>query len=782
MRQQLTQSFKLLFKYRLYTSFAGLGLGIAVAAVWFIAHYVQAAYAYDAFHARHKQIYRVTMQITAGGNTDHYATTGKPLGQVLYQNYPGIEAHARLAFQQPVVQVNEQLFHETGLYQANPQALAVFTFNFIHGNAQALASPNSIVLTETLAKKYFNTTNALGRQLTINQQVYTVTGVYQDWPKNTHIQVNALMALSEAPVPTDPQSWFDIEQYTYVLASPTATPAELKAHLNHLVAETLTPMIEGSGLAVQFQAQPLTDIHFSAGLVDDVPKGNGLYVRLLALAGLLILVLSGLNYINLTLTRSAQRAREIRIKKILGISKQRLLQQSAIESLAMALLVVAFATTLILLSNPFYIDYTGLSAAHLPGMGWFMALAAGLIVALGLLGSSYTGVRQVLSSSSLAHEGKGISLFKYLLLGLQYGIAAVVLIMTLAMGRQLNYIQNKNLGFNTAQVVIVDLPEQDEASYKGLLFRAHLNKLAMVSNASLVGGGALPGQENGKDIFEAMVDGQRTEKLFNIYRVDAQYFNLLGIGFAAGTGFTTDNPGANTSSVLVNEALVKALNWANPLQQHIWYGGQKRRVIGVVKNFHNKSLHNAIEPIVFLHEPNYASSLLVKTNLAAGAGVEAIRQAWGQYYPNTPLSITYFDRFILARYANEQRLATLFRFFSFVSLLLCGMGLFALFSLHVLRRVKEMSIRKVLGASVINLLNTIAKKYGLVVALSLGLAVPLAWLCVAQLLAQFTYHATIGPAVYLYAAAIIALASLLVIAYHLIKVVTANPVNALRNE
>ncbi len=778
MHNPLRHSLRILLKYRLYTGFALIGLSIAITSVRFIANYLKTSYRYDTFHTQHQEIYRLSMEVTAGGNTDHYATTGKPVGEFLHKNYTGIEGYAKLKFHPSTLFINGKAFTEKGFFQANPQTLSIFSFNFLAGDHQALSQPDAIILAESLAIKYFGKVDIIGKQVRVEENTYSVAGVFQDWPQNTHIQVNAL--LSETVEPEyDVQSWFDIEQYTYILAAPYLDQKELQSRLDQLAADHLAPLIEGSGVAVSFSAQPLSEIHFSPPLVDDVQKGSRIYTNALALAGLLVLIIALLNFINLTLTRSTQRTKEIRVKKVLGISRHQLLRQSAVESLAMTLLVLIFSTVLIQFGEKFYTAYTGYEPISLVGNGFLMLWLSLLVFVCGLVGSTYSGVYLSFSSPSVSQEGPRILLLKKLLLGFQYSIAILVLILTLSMGRQLDFLLTKDLGFDQEEVLILRLPEGEAERSRALTLREQLRSRSSIQSASLIGGGALPGEENGKDLFEVYQAGSKTEKIYNIYRVDERYFELLNIPLAEGRYFNPAQITDKKGGIIINEALARSLNWEKPLGKEIGYGGEKRKVIGVVKDFHNKSLHNLIEPIVFLFETEQPNHLLVK---ASPIELTAIQSEWHEFYAGTPFSVTHFDRFIGNMYDKEKQLSQLFQFFSIISLLLCYMGLFALFSLQVQQRTKEMGVRKVLGAELGNLFSAIIKNYGRVVSFSIMAAMPIGWYLVQVWLAEFSFSATVGFGMYLLAGFIVISTSLLVISYHLIKIVNVNPALALKHE
>ncbi|MGD1839716.1 MAG: ABC transporter permease [Thermonemataceae bacterium] len=780
MSRQILLTLRVLFKYKLYTGVSLIGLGIAIASFWFIANFVKNSHQYDSFHKNQGRIYRLTMEITTADNTDHYATTGKPPARLLIDNYTGVEAYAKMVFINPVVKVRNEIFNEVGFFNVNPGTLDVFSFDFIMGGeTTCLSNPNSIVLSRFLAEKYFNDINVVGKEITVDENQYIVSGVFEDWPKNSHLDIKAMTLSDGTKTKYEPQDWFDLEQYNYVLLDPTNNQNDLNDKLTQLKTQFLTPILEGTGVDVKFNAQPLKDLYFSDALIDDVPKVNKAYINALTFAGLLVLLIAGLNYVNLSLTRSTQRTKEIVLKKILGISRKQLLLQSVLESCMMTLLILIVSSALVFIFDKFYFDYTGFQSINIID-NWELLLGILLTTFLfGLLGTSYSGAYLSFSSRLINKEVVSIRIFKKGLLGFQFALASIILIVTLTMNQQIDFMINKDLGFSKDQVLIVDLPENEELKDKRIFFKEQIQSLDKVQNASLIGGGALPGADNGKELFQVMIDGNKAEKVYNFYRIDENYSELLDIKFSAGRNFQANRISDQTNAIIINESLAQSLNWQNPLGKKIWYGGEPREVIGVVKNFHNKSLHNIIEPVVLMFDLNYSRNLLIK---ATPSEVKLIKSTWADVFPNIPFSLTYFDQFIDDLYAKEYRLVQLFSFFSVVSLALCCMGLFATFSFHVLQRVKEMSIRTVLGATALNLLKSILSSYIATAVIAIGLALPVAWFLLTFWLEGFSYKIQINPILFIFSSGLVLLMSLIAIAYHLKKVLNVNPADSLSHE
>ena len=772
-------SLRILNKHRLFTWISLIGLGVGISSFWFITDFITSTHQYDAFHKNHDRIYRLSLEVTAGGNTDHYATTGLPPGQYLYENLSGISAYANLKFHNSVVHVNKEVYKEQNFYSANPEALDVFSFELLEGDRNTcFSNPNSILLSRTLAEKYFKNTEIIGKQITVGEDQYFITGIFENWPKNSHLNVHALL-LSDVSESTEVQDWFNLEHYNYVLLDKGVPRDELNDKLKQLSTDHLAPMIEGSGIDIQFRAEPLRKIYFSQSLIDDVPKGSLVYVNGLMFAGILVLLIAGLNYINLTVTRSSYRIKEILMKRLFGISRFGLFCQSAKESGIMTIMVLIISCILIYIFDDFYCGFSGYKAFSITGLWPTFFVIFIITFLLGLIGSGYPGIQITFSSLMIIQRGKAFNRFHKILLGLQFAIASVILIVNMVVYKQIDFIKKKELGFSKDEIMIVGLPDNEELKDNCDEFRDKIKQYAAVTNATLIGGGALPGEDNGKDIFQITLDGEKIEKVYNLYRIDENYFDLLDIHFETGRNFQEDGLSDLNNSVIINESLAKSLNWSNPLGKIIGYGNNQREVIGVVKNFHNKSLHNIIEPIVFVYDRNYATNLLVKSN---PENSKIIRSTWTDFFPDEPLTIGYFDQFIESMYAKEDRLAQLLSLFTGISLILSCMGLFAIFSLQVIHKTKEMSVRKVLGANSLNLLSVITSNYLKVAFISVLISIPVALIFTQKWLQEFSYRIQIDPFIFILSAGLIFFTGFIAIIYHLLKILAVNPVDALKYE
>ena len=775
----IKSALRVLFKYRLYNGVSLIGLGVAISSFWFVANFFKNSQQYDTFHQNFNRIYRLTMEVSTGGSSDHYATTGKPFGSVLKENYSGISAYAKMTFlKNATVKVDDQILSETGLFDVNPGTLDVFTFKFLSGDRKTcFSSPNSILLSRFLAEKYFNSTDIVGKEMVVNERQYIVKGVFEDWPVNSHLEVSGLL-YSEADVAGyELQDWFDLEQYNYVLLGPNINQTDLNNRLAQLTSDRLTPGLEGSGIAIKLHSQPLNNLYFELGLIDDVEIGNSKYVNTLVFSGLLVLLISGLNYINLSLTQSTKRLREISLKKILGISRFRLFLQSSGESLTMTLLALVISIVVVLIFDHKYFQRTGYHALDVTGNLPLLLIILLTTFVFGLLGTSYSEAHLSFSGSVLAKSGISVNRYKKILLGFQFAIATAIMIATLTINKQIDFMKNRDLGFSKDQIMIVNLPDNEELKSRKIQFREKVKNLTSVQNASLIGGGALPGEENGKDIFQVTIEGKKTEKVYNLYRIDENYCTVLGIKFALGRNFQADRLSDKQNAVIINQSLAKSFSWENPIGKIIWYGAQPKEGIGVVQDFHNKSLHNLLEPIVFVYVENYSLNRIVKTRRV---DANSIKSVWVDLFPDTPFELTYFDQFIDAMYSKEDNLAKLLGFFCLVSLILSSTGLFAIFSLNVLQRTKEMCIRKVLGANGFNLIKTITKSYIFITLFAIGIAIPFAWYFMENWLTGFSYKIQQDPLISVLSAAILLFASCVALSYHVVTALKANPVDSLK--
>ena len=784
MIKQISQSFRVLFKYPIYTAISIIGMGTAIAICLLIGNYVLSSYNYDVFHKQAKNIYRLSIEVTTADGSEHFANTGKPLGDLLEDQFGAVKSHAQIGpYYNAKVKVQNNQFDEDGFYTVNEDILDVFTFEFLRGNRDlCFSQPGTMLLTRSSAIKYFNTLEVIGKTLQVEDEDYMVSGVIEDWPSNSHLNINALMHEGSYTRVFELQDWFNMDYYTYVLLDERSSQADLASYLDQLCEQEITPHLEGSGVKVSFGAQPLTGLYFEKGLIGDLPKGNRLYVNLLGISALLILILSGFNYINLTLTQSVGRAKEISVKKTLGIQPKQLAIQFGIESLIMTSIFMDLATILTFLFASPYKHYTGLEINDLHS-NW--VIFAGLVMVsfiLGLLGNSYSGGYLTFSRAlNKANEKLAVNQFKYVLVGFQFAIAAIMITVILTMNKQISFMRQASLGFTKEGIAIIDLPNDETLKNRFIAFREKVMDNVNIKKASLIGGGALPGEENGKEMFQVIEGGKTVEKVYNFYRIDANYFDLLDIRVASGRDFDKNRPADTVSSVIINEALAKSLNWDNPLDQTILYGngGKPREVIGVVKNFHNKSLHHVIEPIVFIYDENYSSNLLVKTN---PSNISFLESAWKDFFSGTGFSLTFFDGFLNAQYLKEDKLARLLGLFSTLAVIIAAMGLFALFSLNITQKLKEISIRKVLGANLLNLAGIITRKYFGIILIATGLTIPVSWYSIKYWLRSFAYRVEIDAFVFIASTAIILIVCAITTLYHIKKIAGVDPASTLKDE
>jgi len=772
----IKHTLRFLYKYRQYTLINIFGLATAITACWFIFNYVLMTYQYDGFHKKSDRIYRLTMKV----NDEHYATTGTPLGQVIYEEYANIEAYAKMSAMEGIIKIDNQPFKEDGIYSVNAEVLDLFSFDFIIGDpSNCFSNPMSIVLSRTLAEKYFDDIQVINKTISIGTSQYLVQGVFEDWPVNTHLAVNALVYKGPPMHEYSLQSYFDLNQYNYILTDQSSSMTELNNILENFHSNRIAPGLKNSGIEVALNAQPIAEIYLAPALIDDVPKGNIKYLLAIAFAGILVLLIAVFNFLNLSLTLSVKRIKEISVKRMVGMNRYHLVKAAGIESLLITTIVLFISGLLTLLLSNAYRSFTGLKLTYLSSGGIIFIITFLIVFTIGISSNLYFGIRPKFSKFFAVKENAFIDLFKKALISFQFMISLVVIIVTVTIIKQVNFLKNKELGFDKAQIMIISLPEYEEQKDNYVRYKQILEDYGSIQNTSLVGGGALPGENNQKEIFEVSDNGQQVQRIFNLYRIDENYFDLLNIQFSAGRNFGAGHFTDTSRSVIVNEKLADALNWKNPLGKNIGYGDVKMEVIGVVKDFHNKSLHNLIEPIVFINDINYSSTLLVKAN---SSELGLVKTIWKDQIPNIPVSISYFDQFIDGQYAKENDIFILTIFFAIVIIILSCLGLFAVFSFYSTLRTKEVGIRKVNGAGIINIALILNKSILSWIVASFIIAGPLAWYAMNKWLEDFAYKTTLDWWIFVLAGLIALIIALLTVSYHTIKAARANPVEALKYE
>ncbi len=772
-----------------FLHFAGLSLGIGVC--FLIALWIRDELSYDHFHKKANRGYRALWAARFGDNEWKIAQCPMPLAPLLSTEFLEVERATQCATGGMTFKKGPDFVREPKGLLVDEHFPAIFDLDFLEGNPNAvLQSPDEIVLTQSMARRYFGNTPALGQSLARNDgKSYRVSGVVRDWPKQSHLQFDFLTTIKGNPRLEERRNdWSSASTLTYFLLKEGSDIKALEAKMKKFVGEKLMvgDFAQGNNYT-DFPFQKLTDIHLRSADFETAGRGNIRYVWIFGLVAAAILALGCINFINLATARALARAREVGVRKALGSSRRQLIGQFLIESAVMVAASVTGALLWVWIAMPAFLKLTEKTLsietllsidtlAFTSLLGLLTTLAAGAVPAFFL--SKLAPTRTLKSQSS--PEGSTRNRLRQSLVVAQFCVSTVLIIGAFVVRSQLQFIKNQQLGFQKEQVLIVKRANGLADNF-GVFFQ-RIRSLATVQSATA--GQFMPGKEFDSTIFlpEQPSNYKETSLTYNF--VDGQFVKALGLSVTAGHDF---RPGITSDSAgcLINETCAKRLGWADPVGKTLTMGGwPEGKVVGVVADFHFQSLHHAVTPIVLKLSPFPMSYAAIK--LSPGKDVAAqigeIQSVWKSLAPTLPFDYSFLDDDFQKQYDAETRLSKVFGLFSGLAIVIACLGLFGLATFVAARRTKEIGIRKVLGASVAGITGLLAKDFLKLVLLAILIASPIAYFFMEKWLANFAYRIALQWWMFAGAGAVAIGIAFLTVGFQSVKAALANPVKSLKSE
>jgi putative ABC transport system permease protein len=798
-RLNLLLAIRQLQKHRSFTLLNILGLTLGLTTFFLIILYVADELSYDRFNVKADRICRINTDLKYEGKITYFADAAPPVAPTLLHNYPEVEQAVRLLPVQGGMRIRkgEAEIQESRVVVCDPGIFEVFTMPMIEGNpATALQAPNTVVITESTALKYFKRTNVLGQTLRDidDTAALTITGVIRDLPAQSCFHYDLFISMSGNGMATDPNFYSFFPMSTFVLLKPGANRAlfdkKLAGLMRNFVREYAAIEKDNAGeYYIALSETPLTDIHLHSNRTDELSvNGNIQYVYIFSVIAVFVLLIAAINFMNLSTARSANRAREVGVRKVLGSTRVTLMAQFLLETgfMTLAAAVMAIALTYLLLPG-----FNALTNEHL-AFGWttlinmlpYVALTIGTV---GLFAgawpafflSAFKPVQVLKGTLALGGRGSG---FRSILVVIQFTVSMFLIVGTLIIYRQLHYIRSRDLGFNRARVLIV---KGMNALADPVTLRNEVTKLPGVTDATL--SGFLPTNDKR---WHNSGTASSTDKggWCQMWKVDAHYLPTLGMQLVQGRNFSSDY-GRDSTALIINETAARLFSIADdPLNKNVsfaWYHGPRTfHTIGVVKDFNYASLRNNIEPLAFA---NYldddVTCLAVRANSDDVPDLLArLKDQWTALMPHRTFEYSFMDADFDALYHAEQRMGTLSILFSALAIGIACLGLFGLAAYAAERRSKEIGIRKVLGASVTRILALLSFDFLRLIAISILITIPVTWLALNSWLENFAYRTDIGPWVFAIGAALVVLIALATTLYQSLKAAVTNPVDTLRNE
>lgn len=770
-----------------------LGLTIGITFSLFLIFYIKDELSYDRYNVNADRIYRITAFIKEPEkDVMRWANTQYPLGPALKKDYPEVEESVRfVGAGKSMYKKGDLHFYEDKVFFSDSTLFRVFTYSFIEGNPKtALTEPNSMVLTQSVAVKYFGSSSGIvGKSLqNSNGDIYKITAVIKDVPKNSHIIFNALISASSLPKNYG-DNWGSFGMYTYVLLKPNVNAATFEKKLLPMYDKYMASIFRQFNISIHYGVQPITSIHLHSDMSGEPEElGSVSYIYIFSAVALFMLIIACINYMNLTTARSARRAKEIGIRKVTGSTKTQLVAQFLVESTLTAILALLLSLVFIGLLLPTFNTLSGKSISFyaLLEPSTFL-IVLGIVVFVGLVGGSYPAFYLSkfnpvsILKGSLSKSSSNVVLRRVLVV-VQFSISMIMLICTWVVYGQLKYIRNVDLGFNQQQVLVLNANANNDIRSKIIAFKNDMRKNSQVLSVSTAQ--ATPGGNINFNLFSMESKNGFVDKGVDCYAIDEDYFKTLGMQIKKGRNFS--GLPDTLRSVIVNENMVKYFGWDNPLGKKVKYPGDTSsfylEVVGVVKDFNQKSLYNPIAPLLLFYTPTSNSLQLKIGSKNMPATIAGIEKSWKNIFPDLPFEYTFLDQDFDSQYAADQKRGKIFTTFSILTILITCLGLLGLIAFTTEQRQKEISIRKIMGAGLTEIVPLITKNFVVLVGVSCLVAFPVAYLFMDKWLKIFPYNTGLSLVPFILSAFTVLVITLLTVIFHTIKAAVANPVKSLRSE
>ena len=802
-------AFRNLWKNKGYSAINIIGLAIGIATCLLISLYVLDELSYDKFNKNADRIYRINADIKFGGEEQKLAVCPDPMAFTMVKDYPEVENAVRFRNYGPslVKKGNENIKEERIIY-TDSTLFDVFTLPMIAGNPKkALAEPNTVVITEDIAKKYFNATNVLGKVLRFdNKTDYKITGIIKEVPENSHFKFDFFIALAGVEE-AHRNIWLSFNFNTYLLLRKDADVKAFQKKFDEILKKYMWPQAQAlmkisqedfkkSGNYINLSLIPVTDIHLHSDRIAELaPNSDIQIVYIFSVIAIFILLVACVNFMNLSTARSANRAKEVGVRKVLGTQRKNLISQFLTEAVVMSLIAFVFAAGIALLLLPYLnqlaLKNMTLSVAEHPLL---FPLLIGFAVVVGLLAGSYpawylSAFRPIQVLKGAIANGFKRSYLRSALVVFQFFISIVLIIATIIIYNQLNYIRNKKLGFNREQIILVkDAYVLDK---KAETFKQEVLKYTEIISGTK--SGYLPVSNSGRDNESLFPEGHiENDKAVStqFWTVDQDYIKTMGMQVVEGRDFSKEFS-TDSSAIILNETAVKLFGFSgNPIGRKVTeltdLNAKTTRdytVIGVVKNFNFESLRQNIGALCMkiVGDAGSTISFRMKTTDVAQT-INHIKSTWKQIAPNEPFSFSFLNEEFDNMYRSEQRSGKIFISFAVLAILIACLGLFGLAAYAAEQRTKEIGIRKVLGATVSNIVSMLSKDFLKLVLIASLIAFPVAWWFMNKWLQDFAYRIHIEWWVFVLAAFVSIFIAIITVSFQAVKAALTNPVKNLRTE
>jgi putative ABC transport system permease protein len=791
LKNQIQIACRNLWKRKWFSFVNVAGLTAGVSAGFFIMLYINFEFSYDRFHSKANRIYRLACDIKATNGDKSTYNTPAAMASYLKAEFPEIESSVRIIKTSWLVRKDNVKFQENNVFIVDSTFFSMFDFPLMEGNALvALRKPLSVVLSQTAAKKYFGTSDPVGQQIKLTGGSYEgiVTGVMKDMPQNTQFKTDIIISLNTIALydSTFENRWNELGVTTFLLLNKGANIDGLSHKLPKFIESHLGNQMRQEKISYNLSLEPLKEIYLHSKRGGyETGSLKGIYI--FSFIALFILLVACINFVNLSTASNTERAKEVGIKKVIGATRIQIANQFLGESVVLSFAAFFLSIAVIYLLIPSFNQVAGKTIVA----GYFIGLQNSILlflltIGIGMLAAIYPAV--VLSSfkpiSALRKyytSGNNGNILRKTLVVIQFTISAILIFGTLVIYRQLKYMRSRDLGFSAQQVLAIDTHGDDNA-------KAFMNDLANLKDVSeTCMSSEIPGNDNLASQLQMENNAGQMEVInASLCFVDFNFLKLYGIKLLAGRDFSKDFQTDFSRAIIINQTTAKMMGFKSPgsaIGKNFSQWGDKGIVVGVVRDFHFQSLQEQIQPLVMRLRVEGLDYISIK--LAAGDFKNAIlniEKKWNAQIPTRPFSYIFIDESFNRKYHSEEQFETLVFFFSLIAIFLSSLGFLALASYSTLLRIKEIAIRKVLGASAFGIVVFLLKEFFLLIAFSLFLAFPIGWIIMNKWLEEFPYRTNISWSLFLIVSGATVVVSMMTISLHALKAAMSNPIKNLRPE
>lgn len=794
----ITSLWRYISKNRIFTFINIVGLAAGMVACLLITEFVLHEISYDAHLDKKDRIFRLQLdRFDKGELSTRWAAGAAGVGPDLKANFPEVERYVRLYKGGGTLSVGEVMFNEEYFYYSSPDFFPMFSVRLIEGiDSLVLKEPFQLVLSQSMARKYFGDTDPIGKTIKANgRREFTVTGIFEDLPVKTHMKIDMLASFASLEKMWNQQitSWQWDGFMTYILLDKNADAKTFEAKLPDYVIKKEGEELKKFNAGMTFHLQPVQTIHLESDFIGEYkPNGNRQTVYFLSVVAVLILTIAWVNYINLSTAKSIERAREVGVRKVMGGFRMQLIQQFLTESLMLNIMAVGLAVGFACLLTPWFSSLTGRDLGYelfLHPLFW--AALCALIATGALLSGLYPAF--VLSSfrpvevlkGKFKNTGKGVWLRKSMVIT-QFIASITLMVGTFTVYRQITYMRSQKLGVNIDQTVVVYAPNVVDSTYRSkfMVFRERISQYPEV--VSVCASSSVPGNSpdwNAGGI-RTLSQNEDEQNQYRIIEMNEDFIKGFGLEVVSGRGF--ENLPGEKKNVLLNEAASKLMGFAKPedaLNNQINFWGDTMKIVGVVKNYHQESLKKAYDQLIFRYDPAPRGLYSVRFNTnKVKASMDQFENTWKEIFPGNPFNFFSLDDHYNKQYQSDRQFGSVFGVFSGLAIFIACLGLFGFSSLMALQRTKEIGIRKVMGASLPGILQLISREFILLLAVAIVLSVPLSAWIMNRWLKDFAYRIPLSWWLFAVPSAMAMVIALLTVSVNTLKAAMTNPVKSLRYE